>query len=95
MSIDRKEVGRIARLARLHITEAEAQAYAETLSRILGLIEQMNAVDTTGVVPMAHPTDMSLRLREDVVTETDQREKFLALAPAAEAGLFLVPKVIE
>ncbi len=95
MAIDRKEVGRIARLARLYISEAEAQAHAETLSRILGLIEQMNAVDTTGVVPMAHPTDMRLRLREDAVTETDQREKFLALAPAAEAGLFLVPKVIE
>lgn len=95
MPIDRREVSRIARLARLQITEAEAQAYAETLSRILGLIEQMNAVDTTGVVPMAHPTDMPLRLREDVVTETDQRDRFQALAPAAEAGLYLVPKVIE
>jgi aspartyl-tRNA(Asn)/glutamyl-tRNA(Gln) amidotransferase subunit C len=95
MSIDHKEVYRIARLARLHLGEDEAAAYAETLSRILGLIERMNAVDTAGVEPMAHPTNMSLRLREDVVTETDQREKFLALAPAAEAGLFLVPKVIE
>jgi aspartyl-tRNA(Asn)/glutamyl-tRNA(Gln) amidotransferase subunit C len=95
MSIDHKEVYRIARLARLRLGEDEAAAYAETLSRILGLIERMNAVDTAGVEPMAHPTNMSLRLREDVVTETDQREKFLALAPAAEAGLFLVPKVIE
>ncbi len=95
MPLDLEEVYRIARLARLHLDEAEAAVYAETLSRILGLIEQMNAVDTTGIDPMAHPTDMSLRLREDIVTETDQREKFLALAPAAEAGLFLVPKVIE
>jgi aspartyl-tRNA(Asn)/glutamyl-tRNA(Gln) amidotransferase subunit C len=95
MPIDRQEVSRIARLARLQITEAEAQVYAETLSRILGLIEQMNAVDTAGVEPMAHPTDMPLRLREDAVTETDQRDKFQALAPAAEAGLYLVPKVIE
>ena len=95
MSLDREQVRRIAHLARLHITESEADAYAGSLSRILGLIEQMNAVDTAGVAPMAHPNEAGLRLRADVVTETDQREKFLALAPAAEAGLYLVPKVIE
>jgi aspartyl-tRNA(Asn)/glutamyl-tRNA(Gln) amidotransferase subunit C len=95
MSLSREQVSRIARLARLQITDSEAEAYAETLSRILGLIEQMNAVDTTGVEPMAHPTDMRLRLRDDAVTEPDRREKFLARAPAAEAGLYLVPKVIE
>ena len=95
MALNRQEVSRIAHLARLHITEPEAALYAETLSRILGLIEQMNAVDTAGVAPMAHPNEAGLRLRADVVTETDQREKFLALAPAAEAGLYLVPKVIE
>jgi aspartyl-tRNA(Asn)/glutamyl-tRNA(Gln) amidotransferase subunit C len=95
MSLDREQVRKIAHLARLHITEPEAAAYAETLSRILGLIEQMNAVDTTGVTPMAHPNDAGLRLREDVVTETDQRDKFQKIAPAVEAGLYLVPKVIE
>lgn len=95
MSLDREQVRKIAHLARLHITEQEVGAYAETLSRILGLIEQMNAVDTTGVTPMAHPNEASLRLREDTVTETNQREKFQQIAPAVEAGLYLVPKVIE
>jgi aspartyl-tRNA(Asn)/glutamyl-tRNA(Gln) amidotransferase subunit C len=95
MSLDREQVRRIAHLARLHITGQEADAYAETLSRILGLIEQMNAVDTAGVEPMAHPNDSGLRLREDAVAETNQREKFQNIAPAVEAGLYLVPKVIE
>ena len=95
MSLDKKQVQRIAHLARLEISDAEAEHYAGELSRILGLVEQMNAVDTTGVVPMAHPTDAGLRLRADAGTETDQRDKFLKIAPAAEAGLYLVPKVIE
>ncbi len=95
MSLNRDQVQRIAHLARLDITEQEAAAYAETLSRILGLIEQMNAVDTMDVTPMAHPSDAPLRLRDDVVTETDQRDKFQKIAPAVEAGLYLVPKVIE
>mgnify|MGYP001607773094 FL=1 len=95
MPLDRQQVQRIAHLARLEISEREADAYVEALSRILGLVEQMNAVDTTGVAPMAHPTDSGLRLRADVVTEADQRDRFLKLAPAAEAGLYLVPKVIE
>lgn len=95
MSLDREQVRKIAHLARLHITEQEVDAYADTLSRILKLIEQMNAVDTTGVMPMAHPNEVGLRLREDAVTETNQREKFQQIAPAVEAGLYLVPKVIE
>ena len=95
MSLDREQVRKIAHLARLYITEQEASAYAESLSRILGLIEQMNAVDTTGVAPMAHPNEAGLRLRADRVTETDQREKFQKIAPAVEVGLYLVPKVIE
>jgi aspartyl-tRNA(Asn)/glutamyl-tRNA(Gln) amidotransferase subunit C len=95
MSLSREQVQKIAHLARLKITAAESDAYAQSLSRILGLIEQMNAVDTAAVKPMAHPNDGALRLREDAVTETDQRDKFLGLAPAAEAGLYLVPKVIE
>jgi len=95
MSLDTTQVQKIAHLARLKITEDEARAYAESLSRILGLIEQMNAVDTDNVAPMAHPSDAALRLREDAVTETDRRDKFQAIAPAVEAGLYLVPKVIE
>jgi aspartyl-tRNA(Asn)/glutamyl-tRNA(Gln) amidotransferase subunit C len=95
MSLDTTQVKKIAHLARLRITAEEAQLYADSLSRILGLIEQMNAVDTQGVEPMAHPSDTVLRLRADEVTEPDQREKFQAIAPAVEAGLYLVPKVIE
>ena len=95
MAIDRQQVQKIAHLARLEISDQEADAYAETLSRILGLIEQMNAVDTTGVQPMAHPLDAGLRLRSDAVTETDQHQRFQKVAPAVEAGLYLVPKVIE
>jgi aspartyl-tRNA(Asn)/glutamyl-tRNA(Gln) amidotransferase subunit C len=95
VSFDKKDVEKIAHLARLEIGEQEAAAYADQLSRILGLIEQMNAVDTTGITPLAHPQDTRLRLREDKVTETDQRERFQSIAPATEAGLYLVPKVIE
>ncbi|MHB8256835.1 MAG: Asp-tRNA(Asn)/Glu-tRNA(Gln) amidotransferase subunit GatC [Acidiferrobacterales bacterium] len=95
MSLDRTDVERIAHLARLEVGEQELAAYAETLSRILGLIEQMNAVDTEGIAPMSHPLDAGLRFRADEVTETDQREVFQGIAPSAQAGLYLVPKVIE
>jgi aspartyl-tRNA(Asn)/glutamyl-tRNA(Gln) amidotransferase subunit C len=95
MSLDPKAVERIARLARLELSAHEIPAYAETLSRILELVEQMRAVDTSGVAPLAHPHEAGLRLRADAVTESDQRERFLQIAPAAEAGLYLVPKVIE
>ncbi|MFL6655977.1 MAG: Asp-tRNA(Asn)/Glu-tRNA(Gln) amidotransferase subunit GatC [Sulfurifustis sp.] len=95
MSLDTTQVRKIAHLARLRITDDEASAYAESLSRILGLIEQMNAAATEQVTPMAHPSDAALRLRPDEITEANQREKFQAIAPAVEAGLYLVPKVIE
>lgn len=95
MSLDTTQVTKIAHLARLRITSDEAKVYADSLSRILDLIQQMNAVDTTGVAPMAHPSDVELRLRPDEVTEPNQREKFQSIAPATEAGLYLVPKVIE
>ena len=95
MSLERKDVKKIAHLARLEISDAEIAASTESLARILGLIEQMNAVDTKAVAPMAHPQDAALRLRDDRVTEPDQRDKFQAIAPATEAGLYLVPKVIE
>lgn len=95
MALDKRDVENIAHLARLAISEEDIPAYAENLSSILTLVEQMNAVDTTGVTPMAHPLEMAQRLREDVVTEPDQREHFQRHAPAVENGLFLVPKVIE
>ncbi|MFA9440852.1 Asp-tRNA(Asn)/Glu-tRNA(Gln) amidotransferase subunit GatC [Uliginosibacterium sp. sgz301328] len=95
MSLSLDQVYRIARLARLELSAGEAEATASKLNGILGLIEQMQAVDTTGVAPMSHPQDVHQRLRDDAVTETDRREAFQAVAPEAEAGLYLVPKVIE
>ena len=99
MSLSNDQVRRIARLARLDLAPAEVQPVLERLNRILGLIEQMSAVDTAGIEPMAHPLDASLpqgqRLRPDEVTETDHREAFQAVAPATQDGLYLVPKVIE
>ena len=95
MSINPDDVRKIAHLARLAVDDAELPQYAGNLSSILDLVEQMNAVDTRDVTPMAHPLNAVQRLREDRVTESDQRDLFLQNAPAAEAGLFLVPKVIE
>ena len=95
MSLTSEEVNRIAWLARLAIDSDKTQAYAQDLSGILNFIEQMSAVDTDAVAPMAHPFDQAQRLRPDAVTEADQRALFQQLAPAVEAGLYLVPKVIE
>ena len=95
MSLNRREVEKIAHLARLAIGDEDVPAYAGNLSAILDLVAQMNQVDTHGVVPMAHPLDMPQRLRADQVTEQDQREEFQSVAPQVEAGLYLVPKVIE
>ena len=95
MSLTSEEVNRIAWLARLAIDSDKTDAYAHDLSGILDFIEQMSAVDTAAVEPMAHPLDRAQRLRPDAVTEPDQRALFQQLAPAVEAGLYLVPKVIE
>ncbi len=95
MSLQRSDVDKIAHLARLEISEDEANGYVGSLSSILELMEQMSVVDTTGVAPMAHPFDAVQRLRADEVTETNQREHFQAIAPQVEDGLYLVPKVIE
>ena len=95
MSLDADQVRKIAHLARLAIKQSDIAEYARNLSRILELAEQMNAVDTAGVAPLAHPLDASQRLRPDAVTEPDRREQFQAIAPQVEAGLYLVPKVIE
>ncbi len=95
MSLEESDVERIAHLARLEIAPADVAAYARSLAGILDFVAQMDAVDTTGVEPMAHPLSVVQRLREDVVTETDRREDFQAIAPRVEAGLYLVPRVIE
>ena len=95
MSLDADAVKKIAYLARLKIDDEDVPGYVNNLSNIIDLVEQMNAVDTEGVVPMSHPMDAVQRLREDEVTETNKREAFQAIAPKTEDGLYLVPQVIE
>ncbi|MBT5098165.1 Asp-tRNA(Asn)/Glu-tRNA(Gln) amidotransferase subunit GatC [Gammaproteobacteria bacterium] len=95
MALTTAEILNIAKLARLHVEESELADYQQDLSAILGFVEQMEQVNVDGVEPMAHPQDMSQSLREDVVTESDQRERFQSIAPATANGLYLVPKVIE
>jgi aspartyl-tRNA(Asn)/glutamyl-tRNA(Gln) amidotransferase subunit C len=95
MSLNSADIKRIAHLARIEVSDTEAEATLTKLTGILGLIEQMQAVDTKGIVPMSHSQDVTQRLREDVVTETNQRELFQSTAPAVKEGLYLVPKVIE
>ncbi|MGD2053686.1 MAG: Asp-tRNA(Asn)/Glu-tRNA(Gln) amidotransferase subunit GatC [Gammaproteobacteria bacterium] len=95
MSLDADDIKAIAKLARLKIDEADVPLYATNLSNILDLVEQMSSVDTEGVVPMSHPLDVVQRLREDIVTESNQREEFQSVAPSTQDGLYLVPKVIE
>ena len=95
MSLKSEEVIAIAHLARLGIEDAAIDDYARDLSRILDLVAEMNTVDTEGVAPMAHPLDAAQRLRPDAITETNQRDRFQAIAPDVEAGLYRVPKVIE
>ncbi|WP_334108220.1 Asp-tRNA(Asn)/Glu-tRNA(Gln) amidotransferase subunit GatC [Methylobacillus sp.] len=95
MSLTTNDVKRIAYLARLAISEEEAEATLAKLSGILGLIEEMQAVDTAGIAPMSHSQDVTQRLREDAVTEHNQRDLLQSIAPAVENGLYLVPKVIE
>jgi aspartyl-tRNA(Asn)/glutamyl-tRNA(Gln) amidotransferase subunit C len=95
MSLTLDDVLRIARLARIELGAAEAPSAQQQLNAIFGLIETMQAVDTTGIEPMAHAQDVAQRLRDDVVTETDQHARFQAIAPAVEDGLYLVPRVIE
>jgi len=107
MPITREQIARIAHLARLATAPAdaaetaeaaEAEEYAAQLSRILELVEQMNRIDTDGIAPLSHPQQLAeaaLRLRADEVTETDRRADYQRIAPAAEDGLYLVPRVIE
>ena len=95
MSLTLEEVKKIAYLARLNLSDADLALYGPQLSRILHFIEQMNQTDTSQVEPLAHPLDINQRMRPDQVTEIDQRATFQAIAPQVEAGLYLVPKVID
>ena len=95
MSLTADDVNKIAHLARLGIDSQDIKSYAKDLSGMLDLMTQMSELNTDNVEPMAHPMDQAQRLRTDVVTEQNNREKFQAIAPQVEAGLYLVPKVIE
>ncbi len=95
MSLTLDDVKRVAMLARMEVSDAESQRILDQLSGVFDLIAKMQSVDTEGVEPMAHAQDLVARLRPDVVTERDQHELFQSVAPAVEADLYLVPKVIE
>jgi aspartyl-tRNA(Asn)/glutamyl-tRNA(Gln) amidotransferase subunit C len=96
MSLTRQDVEKIAQLARLSITEQEMPVYVSSLSSIVNFVNELSRTETDGVEPMAHPLDgQRQRLRPDVVTESDQREKYRRNAPSVQAGLYVVPRVIE
>jgi aspartyl-tRNA(Asn)/glutamyl-tRNA(Gln) amidotransferase subunit C len=95
MPLTDDQIRRIARLARIAIGDEESVQVRDRLNRVLGLIDQLQAVDTAGIEPMSHALDVVQALRQDVVTESDQRARFQSGAPAVEGGLYLVPKVIE
>ncbi len=95
MSLDKQDVEKIAHLARLAIQEDDIPHYARDLNNILNLVDQLSAADTDNILPMAHPLDAHQRLRPDRVTEVNQRDAFQTIAPKTEAGVYLVPKVIE
>ena len=95
MALSLDEVGRIGQLARIELTEMEARQVLSQLQAIFALIEELQSVDTRGIEPMSHAQDVILRLRADAVTEPDQHQLFQSVAPQVEAGLYLVPKVIE
>jgi len=95
MSLDKSDIEKLAVLARINISDEESQLVTERISSVLDLVDQLQAQNTDGIEPMAHPMDAIQSLRTDKVIETDDRENLMSNAPAAESGLFLVPKVIE
>ena len=95
MTIERADVENVAHLARIAIDESDIEGYTQDLANILSLVDEMQNVSTDGIEPMAHPLDATQRLRADLVTEENQREHFQQVAPATEAGLYLVPQVID
>lgn len=95
MALTEKDITKIAHLARLKIVDTDIPVYTNNLVNLLNLIAEMNTVDTNNIIPMAHPLDKPQRLRPDEISEHNQREYFQTIAPLTEAGLYLVPKVIE
>ena len=95
MSLNLDEIARLARLSRIELSAEESAATRDQLNGIFALIAQLQATDTAGVAPMSHAMDLAQRLRPDLVTESDRRQAFQAVAPEVEAGLYLVPKVVE
>ena len=95
MTIERSDIEKLAELARIEITDDQITSTTSSIANVLNLVNQLQAADTDGVEPMAHPLDAVQRLRPDQVSESDRREAFQAIAPATEAGLYLVPRVIE
>ena len=95
MAIEQDEIEKIAELARISIADDQVGGVTERITRILDMVDQLQAVDTSSIEPMANPLDATQRLRADEVTESDRRDDFQAIAPAVENGLYLVPKVIE
>jgi|TARA_B110000977_G_scaffold180644_1_gene240501 aspartyl-tRNA(Asn)/glutamyl-tRNA(Gln) amidotransferase subunit C len=95
MALENADIENIALLARLQVSSSETNDYANSISSILCLIDQMQQVSTDGVEPLSNPHDATQRLRKDEITCDNQREAFMALAPAAEDGLYLVPKVLD
>ena len=95
MTIERSDIEKLGELSRIGITEENIAETTRSIGEVLNLVTQLQNADTDGIEPMAHPLDEVQRLRPDVVTEKNNRERFQAIAPAVEEGLFLVPKVIE
>ena len=95
MTLKSKDIRNIAHLARLHLDEDAIDQYVAELSSILSLVDEMNQIDSSGVLPLANPMDATQRLRDDEVTEGNQRDKFQAIAPDVKGGLYRVPRVIE
>jgi aspartyl-tRNA(Asn)/glutamyl-tRNA(Gln) amidotransferase subunit C len=95
MTITAEEVKKIGRLSKLGLSDQDAEGYSNDLDNIFKLVGQLNSIDTDTITPLAHPLEMKQRLRADVVTEKNQRELFLSIAPAHAAGMYLVPQVIE
>ncbi len=95
MSLESADIKTLARLARLALNDDEIEEYQHTLGNILGLVEQLQAVQTGAITPLAHPLEISARLRTDEITEIDQRTKFQQIAPETDKGFYLVPRVIE
>ena len=95
MTLSRQDIEYIAHLARLEVSESDVPASVDTLGRIIEFIDELGQADTADMVPMAHPLDMSQRLRADEVTESDERDRYQANAPETENGVYVVPRVVE